>query len=87
MFFNLQSSFEREYAYNYDTITDITDNLIGLSELIKSRARECHKIENIGMLFFIANSLKDFSDKLYDSTFYCYIKEKEPTPTEQNVKG
>lgn len=80
-YFNLQSLFKRQIGCDYDTVTGIAENLIGLSELVRAKARKCHKDENISMLFFIANSLRDFSDKLYDSEFYCYVKKKEPTPT------
>lgn len=82
---NLQSIFRREVACDYDTVTDIAYNLIGLSELVKSKARECKKSENVDMMFFIANSLVNFSDKLYDSEFSCYIK-KEPTPITDQVQ-
>lgn len=49
---NLQPLFEREVACDYDTVTDIAYNLIGLSELVKSKARECKKSENVDMMFF-----------------------------------
>lgn len=82
---NLQSIFRREVACDYDTVMDISSDLIGLSELVKSKARECKKSENVDMMDFIANSLVNFSDKLYDSEFSCYIK-KEPTPTTDQVQ-
>lgn len=81
---NLSPLFGKECACNYDTVVDIADDLVGLSELVKAKAREQKKDENISMMLFIANTLKDFSVKLYNSEFSCYVKKKStPTTTQE----